>query len=147
MFREAGASAALSYFGVKEAGDWDEYLRELQQQAVGTPGEAWKQFRKGTLLKPGKGLISKGLPRNASQLAAAMAWPVLGSFLNARNNPDAGAGELAGDFLGRSVGSLVGAPIGGAVGQVGGGMFLAPVGQAVGKSFDSSPGTDVVPDE
>jgi hypothetical protein len=141
-----GASSALAAFGVKIAGQWDTYLDEVKRQGVGHPQEAWKQFRKGQLFHPTKGLSVKSLPKSPGELAAALAWPVMGSFLTARANPEIGGGELAGDFLGRATGSLLGAPLG-AAGQLGSGMLLAPVGQAVGKMFDSPRGTDVVSDD
>jgi hypothetical protein len=133
----AGISSALSAFGVKHAGAWQQFGKDLRQQAIGDPAETLKQLRKGTLFKPGKGLLYKGLPRSAGEIAAALAWPIMGSVLLARNAPESTGGEVAGDFVARSVGSLVGAPLGGAVGQIGGGMLLAPVGQAVGRAFDS----------
>jgi hypothetical protein len=75
-----------------------------------------------------------------------LAWPIMGSFLQSRANPDTGGGELVGDLLGRSAGSLLGGPLGMA-GQIGGGMLLAPVGQAVGKAYDSSRTAPVASDE
>lgn len=141
-----GQEDALHSFGVKVAFDMPEFKESLKQQLVGDPKETWKQFRKGTLLKPGKGLLYKGLPKTPGDIAASLAYPLLGSFLLAKNEPDKGPGEVTGDFLGRTVGSIVGAPLGGAVGQIGGGMLLAPVGQAIGKTLDRvrSP---VVPEE
>jgi hypothetical protein len=135
--RVVGIAAALETFGIKHAGAWSQFAKDVKQQAIGDPSETWKQFRKGTLFKPGKGLLYKGLPRSAGEIAAALAWPIMGSILLAKNAPGATGGEVAGDFIGRSVGSLVGAPLGGAVGQIGGGMLLAPVGQAIGRAFDS----------
>lgn len=137
LSRAAGIYSALDTFGVKQAGVWRQFAKDLRQQAVGDPAEVLKQFRKGTLFKPGKGILHKGLPRSAAEIAATLAWPIVGSILLARNAPESTAGEVAGDFIGRSVGALVGTPLAGAVGQIGGGMLLAPVGQAVGRAFDS----------
>ena len=142
----AGARAALQSFGVKCAGDWDDYLEEVQRQGIGQPRAALKQFQKGQLFHPSKGLISKNLPRSPGAIAAALAWPIMGSFLQARANPDTGRGELVGDLIGRSAGSLLGGPLGMA-GQIGGGMLLAPVGQEVGKAYDSAVRAPVVSDE
>lgn len=142
----AGVRAALHSFGVKEAGGWDDYLEEVQRQGIGQPREALKQFQKGQLFKPGKGLIAKTLPRSPGAIAAALAWPIMGSFLQARANPDTGGGELVGDLLGRSAGSLLGSPLGMA-GQIGGGMLLAPVGQAVGRAYDADRKRRVASDE
>lgn len=143
---EFGKQAALEDFGAKTAFDMHDFKSTLKRQAIGDPAEAWKQLRKGTLLKPNKGLLYKGLPKTPSEIASSLAYPLLGSFLLAKNDPDKGPGELAGDFLGRAAGSLVGAPLGGAVGQIGGGMLMAPVGQAIGRTLDT-PRSPVVPEE
>lgn len=146
LAQSAGVRAALNVFGVKIAGDWDKYVKEVKRQGVGQPEEAWKQFRKGQLFHPRKGLIGKSLPKSPGEFAASLAWPIMGSLLSLRGNPEMSAGEVAGDFVGRSAGSLLGVPLG-AVGQIGGGMLLAPVGQAVGKTFASSRRPDVVPED
>lgn len=133
----SGSRDAQRVFGIKLAWGRPSFFEEVKRQAIGDPTETFKQFRKGTLFKPGKGLLHKGLPKNPTELATALAWPVMGAFLLAKNSPQATGGEVMGDFVARSVGSLVGAPLGGAVGQIGGGALLAPVGRAVGKAFDA----------
>jgi hypothetical protein len=118
----------------------------VKRQGIGHPREALKQFRSGTLFKPGSGLIANGLPRSKGEIAAMLALPLIGSVMSAQANPEIGGGEIAGDFAGRTVGSLLGAPTLGAAGQLGGSMLLAPVGRAVGKAFDSSHSPAVAPD-
>ncbi len=132
-----GSQDAARVFGIKLAWGRPSFFAEVKRQAIGDPTETLKQFRKGTLFKPGKGLLHRGLPKTPTELATALAWPVMGAFLLAKNSPQATGGEVMGDFVARSVGSLVGAPLGGAVGQIGGGALLAPVGRAVGKAFDA----------
>lgn len=142
-----GSKAALDAFGIKQAGAWRDYLHAVKRQAIGDPSKTWKQIRGGTLFKPGKGLLHNALPRSAGQLAATLAWPVMGSYLLAKNNPYQGGGALAGDFVGRSVGSVFGAPLAGAAGSIGGGMLLSPVGRAVGSLFDYKESSPVVPEQ
>lgn len=135
MYR-LGVYAAAQRYGVKLAGAWGDFADDVRHQAIGDPAETWKQFRKGTLMKPGHGLLYKGLPHSPGEIAASLAWPVMGSILLARNSPETGRGELVGDFIARSAGSLVGGPLAGAAGQIGGGMLMAPVGRAFGRAVD-----------
>jgi len=137
MFRNLGENAALAAFGIKTAGTWNDFLSSLKSQGIGNPGKTFEQFRTGKLFKPGSGLLHQNLPRTPGDLAAALAIPVMGSVLLARAAPETQRGELVGDLIGRSAGSLLGHPLGGVLGQLGGGMLLAPVGRALGRSWDS----------
>lgn len=134
-----GAYAALADYGVKTAkGFLDEFLTETRQQAVGDPALTWKQLRKGTLFNKKDGLLYHGIPRTPGHIAATLAWPVLGSILLAKHNPDVGAGALTGDLIGRTAGAVVGTPLGGMTGQLLGSSLLGPVGQTIGSVFDSN---------
>ena len=135
---ELGKQHAFNTFGIKYASEWNKYLKIVKQQMIGNPTEALKQFQRGTLMKPGKGLLHNGLPHNAGEIAASLALPLMGSYMLARNSPSTSKGEVVGNFLGRTVGSMLGHPLAGAAGQIGGGMLLAPVGQAIGKTLSNS---------
>lgn len=136
---QQGVNAAMQVFtGVKHAGFWGDVATDTRQQLFGHPVQAYRQFRKGTLFKPGTGLYHQGLPRSAGAIAATLAMPAMMTLLAAKLNPEAGRGALIGNMAGNVAGSLVGGPLGGAVGRIGGGMLLAPVGQALGNQFDTA---------
>lgn len=132
----AGQRAALSAYGVKLGGLLDDVLKEVKRQALGQPEKVWDQLKNNKLMHPRKGMLYHALPKTLGEAGTALAWPVLGSFLLSRANPEIGMGEVAGDLTARTLGSMVGHPLLGAVGQLGGGMLLAPVGRAIGKQFD-----------
>jgi hypothetical protein len=140
----SGQREALSTFGVKHAFDMEDFKETLLQQGIGDPAGVARQLQKGIFLHPQKGLFFKSLPKTLDTAMTQLSWPLMGTFLHARNSPDATTGELTGDFAGRAVGSLLGSSLG-AVGQLGGSLLLGPVGRAVGKAVSDSR-SSVVPE-
>jgi len=134
---QQGVNAVLrKYAGL--VGDVGNVATNVRNEMFGHPVEAYKQFRQGTLFKPGTGLYHQGLPRTPGSIAATFALPAAMTMLMAKLNPEVGRGELAGSMAGNVAGSLLGGPLAGSVGRVGGGMLLAPVGQALGRQFDTA---------
>lgn len=136
LYRHSGQRTALAVYGVKLGSLGSDVLRELKLQALGHPEKVWKQLKNDELLHPRKGVLYHALPKTIGEVGSAMAWPIFGSYLLSRGNPQVGLGEVAGDLTARTLGSMLGQPLLGAVGQLGGGMLLAPVGRAIGKQFD-----------
>lgn len=141
----AGVHAALRSFGVKLSFDMEDFSEEVRRQGIGDPRRVVSQIQKGTFLHPKKGLFFSSLPKTPDAIATQMSWPLMGTFLHLRNSPEASTGELMGDFTGRAIGSLLGSSLG-AAGQIGGGLLLAPVGQAIGKAVSDSRSSSVVPE-
>jgi hypothetical protein len=121
-------------------------LRAVSRFAIGTPSEALKQFRSGTLVAKG-GLLepsvanlignTKGLGGKLN-LALNVGLPAYGMY-HAVTHPNGQVGSNVGGNVGALAGGTLGRPLG-ILGQLGGTTLLGNLGAHVGSMFDKKPG-------